>query len=34
VALLPIGGERILGFRRTMGPREAAKAARSSGRGA
>ncbi len=27
VALLPIGGERVLGFRRTMGPKEAARAA-------
>jgi L-ascorbate metabolism protein UlaG (beta-lactamase superfamily) len=27
VAFLPIGGERMLGFKRTMGPEEAAKAA-------
>jgi L-ascorbate metabolism protein UlaG (beta-lactamase superfamily) len=27
VALLPIGGERMLGFRRTMGPHDAARAA-------
>lgn len=27
VAFLPIGGERLLGFRRTMGPRDAARAA-------
>jgi L-ascorbate metabolism protein UlaG (beta-lactamase superfamily) len=27
VALLPVGGERLFGFRRTMGPRDAARAA-------